>query len=106
MFRLVSRKEKFKPNEKEEIIIQENNDVISEIVLKFGNKYEYVENHPSCKHKWTAYLEGKDTEKCISHVVFHLHETFPNPDITVRGPYAIRMNGWGTFWLRIEIFWL
>ncbi|KAF0973870.1 hypothetical protein FDP41_007257 [Naegleria fowleri] len=57
--------------------------------------------------KWVCYVRGlilDDDLNYISKVVFHLHETFNPPVVTVtKPPFEIEQEGWGQFPLLIDI---
>jgi len=58
--------------------------------------------------RWTLRLEGpNEILDEIDHVEYLLHETFPNPRQVVRerdSGFKIAMVGWGTFYVKINIF--
>ncbi len=63
-----------------------------------GNKQYY---------EWEVFVnESDDTLDQIDHVVYFLHETFPNPVRTVTdrvGKFALRTKGWGEFLIFAQV---
>ncbi|KAM9989770.1 hypothetical protein ACTFIY_005826 [Dictyostelium cf. discoideum] len=58
-------------------------------------------------HRWTAYIRGMNNEELpfIKKVVFHLHNSFKNPNRAVESaPYEISETGWGEFDLKVTIY--
>ncbi|KAK5582552.1 hypothetical protein RB653_004137 [Dictyostelium firmibasis] len=58
-------------------------------------------------HRWTAYIRGMNNEDLpfIKKVVFHLHNSFKNPNRAVESPpYEISETGWGEFDLKVTIY--
>lgn len=59
-------------------------------------------------HHWKIFLyspTGEDLTKWIDKCVFHLHDSFKDPDrICVKEPYIVSEDGWGEFQVRVEIF--
>ncbi|KAK8891577.1 hypothetical protein M9Y10_028790 [Tritrichomonas musculus] len=59
-------------------------------------------------HHWEIFLyspTGEDLTKWIEKCVFHLHESFEQPERTyTREPYIVSEDGWGEFEAQIEIF--
>ncbi|OHT09727.1 YEATS family protein [Tritrichomonas foetus] len=58
-------------------------------------------------HHWEIFLyspTGEDLTKWIDRCVFHLHESFEQPERTLtREPYIVAEDGWGEFEAQIEI---
>jgi len=57
-------------------------------------------NEQKHTHKWRAYITGINNEELpwIEKVVFHLHESFPDPERAItKPPYEITSTGWGEF---------
>lgn len=57
--------------------------------------------------EWQAFVKGNGLEQ-VSHVVYHLHPTFPNPDRRVDASagygFPLESSGWGTFTLRATVY--
>ena len=70
-----------------------------------------AENIGSSRWRWTIYLVANPTVlnriECVEYV---LHRTFPNPVQRVcqlgnpRTPFALTAAGWGTFVVRVRVF--
>jgi transcription initiation factor IIF auxiliary subunit len=61
-------------------------------------------------YNWTIYLESDPLtalEKNIDYVIYHLHSSFPDPDIKVEQSvpkFKIASRAWGEFTVRIDLF--
>lgn len=58
-------------------------------------------------HTWTVYLRSplnQNLGQIIRKVIFHLHDSFANPNRDVKSPpFELKENGWGEFDILIEI---
>jgi YEATS domain-containing protein 4 len=58
-------------------------------------------------HTWTVYLRSplnQNLGQIIRKVIFHLHDSFANPNRDVKSPpFELKENGWGEFDILIEV---
>ncbi|XP_019870076.1 protein AF-9 [Aethina tumida] len=59
-------------------------------------------------HDWELFVrgvDGADIRQYIDKVIFHLHQTFPNPRRVIKNPpYSIKESGYAGFSLPIDIY--
>ncbi len=74
------------------------------MTLKIKQDYEYRGND---WWRWWVWIDGQEAElDKISHVIYTLHPTFPNPVQTVenRGTkFRLETAGWGVFRLYAKV---
>ena len=78
------------------------------MAIKVNNKAKLAKKKGSYDYyDWELYLdEDESTLKNIDHVVYILHETFPEPIRTVSEPdskFAVQARGWGEFDVGVQV---
>jgi transcription initiation factor IIF auxiliary subunit len=72
--------------------------------LKIEQGFTYLEND---YWKWWLWIEGPDDElDAIDHVVYRLHNTFPEPVRRIdnrESKFRLETAGWGVFTIRIRV---
>lgn len=60
-------------------------------------------------HRWTVFVRSLGPEEFVDNnfirkVVFRLHESFENNEVTVKQPpFEVSRNGWGGFMIGIDL---
>jgi transcription initiation factor IIF auxiliary subunit len=78
------------------------------MAVKISNRARPVEKEGEDDYfEWEVYLEEPDAVlDQIDHVIYRLHETFPEPIRTVTNReerFALRSRGWGEFTLGVVV---
>lgn len=79
--------------------------------IEIWNTAQEVERDGKKKYKWTIGLNAGEQAKKVVKVVFRLHESFKNPEVTVdksdaTGVFTSReFSGWGTFVVCVVVHW-
>jgi hypothetical protein len=82
--------------------------LVEPLKFLYGNDCEPIENN---KFKWTVYVRPHEDNTfemsaMINKVVFKLHPTFkPNEIGITKPPFQLTRIGWGTFKIKIIIYW-
>lgn len=82
-----------------------------QLQIQIGNTCKEVKREGKTKYAWTIYMNAGEHASKVQKVVFLLHETFKNPELSVESPnsegvFASReLTGWGTFEVGVIIHW-
>jgi len=75
-----------------------------DITVEIGNTHEMI--GPG-NHSWCFFVRGANgasLEGIVDKVLLQLHETFPQPNVTLSShPFTLKGKAWGTFEIKIQI---
>jgi YEATS domain-containing protein 4 len=84
-----------------EDMIMEKELVVGHLARRHPKPSEYKTHH------WEIFLyspTGEDLTKWVQRTVFHLHQTFAQPErICTQEPYRVAEDGWGEFEAQIDV---
>ena len=83
-------------------------DTLVRIVVKNTSERIITQPERQVLFNWSIYIETEleSFRKEIEKVIYHLHLTFPNKDVTIISEshgFKLNAQGWGEFTIRLEI---
>lgn len=77
--------------------------------IKFTNRAKLVGKKEEYDYyDWEVFVdENEEVLETIDHIIYFLHETFPNPIRTITdktNKFSLKSRGWGEFEIGIQVF--